>query len=41
VALPAIASLDRRRVHDHAVARFGVERMVDEYLRAYETVLGR
>jgi glycosyltransferase involved in cell wall biosynthesis len=40
-ALPAILSLNRRGVHDRAVARFGVERMVDEYLHAYETVLGR
>lgn len=40
-ALPAVVSLNRRRVHDRAVARFGVERMVDEYLRVYETVLGR
>ena len=32
-ALPAVLSLNRRRVHDRAVARFGVERMVDEYLR--------
>jgi glycosyltransferase involved in cell wall biosynthesis len=40
-ALPSVLSLNRRRVHDRAVARFGVERMVDEYLRVYETVLGR
>lgn len=40
-ALPAVISLNRRRVHDRAVARFGVERMVDGYLRAYETLAGR
>ncbi len=40
-ALPAVASLNRRQVHDRAVARFGVERMVDEYLHAYETLLDR
>jgi glycosyltransferase involved in cell wall biosynthesis len=40
-AVPAILSLDRRRVHDRAVVRFGVERMVDQYLRVYDTVLGR
>ena len=40
-ALPAVESLDRRHVHDRAVARFGVERMVDEYLRAYHSVLNQ
>ncbi len=40
-ALPAVASLDRHRVHERAIARFGVERMVDEYLSVYETVLAR
>ncbi|MEV4687396.1 glycosyltransferase family 4 protein [Microbacterium sp. LWH3-1.2] len=40
-ALPAVLSLNRRRVHDLAVMRFGVERMVDEYLRVYETVRRR
>lgn len=38
-AVPAVIALDRRRVRDHAIARFGVERMVDEYLRVYSTVL--
>ncbi|MCW3492104.1 glycosyltransferase family 4 protein [Microbacterium sp. SSM24] len=38
-ALPAVISLDRRRVSDHAVTRFDVDRMVDEYLRVYESVL--
>lgn len=40
-ALPAVVSLNRRGVHDRAVARFGVERMVDQYLRVYETVRAR
>ena len=40
-ALPAVVALNRRRVHDRAVERFGVERMVDQYLSVYETVLGR
>ncbi|KJL43213.1 glycosyltransferase family 4 protein [Microbacterium trichothecenolyticum] len=40
-ALPAVVALNRRRVHDRAVARFGVERMVDQYLSVYETVLAR
>lgn len=39
-ALPAIVALDRRGVSDRAISRFGVERMVAEYLRVYETVLG-
>jgi glycosyltransferase involved in cell wall biosynthesis len=37
--LPRVFDLDRRRVHQQAVARFGVERMVDGYLRAYTRVL--
>ncbi|WP_254359558.1 glycosyltransferase family 4 protein [Microbacterium hominis] len=40
-ALPAVTGLDRGDVHDRAVARFGVERMVDQYLAVYETVLAR
>lgn len=40
-ALPALMSLNRGRVHDRALERFGVERMVDEYLRVYENLLGR
>ncbi len=39
--LPRVVGLNRRRVHDRAVERFGVERMVDEYVRVYETVLAR
>ena len=33
--------LDRSAIRDQAVARFGVARMVDEYLDAYAAVLGR
>lgn len=37
----ALERLDRRRVRAHAKARFGVDRMVDDYLRVYERILGR
>jgi glycosyltransferase involved in cell wall biosynthesis len=33
--LPRVFDLDRRRVRDRAVARFGAARMVDEYLAVY------
>jgi glycosyltransferase involved in cell wall biosynthesis len=33
--------LDRRIVSEHARTRFGVERMVDDYLRVYEALLDR
>jgi glycosyltransferase involved in cell wall biosynthesis len=33
--LTRVFDLDRRKVRDHAVKRFGVERMVDEYLGVY------
>ena len=33
--LPRVFDLDRRRVHERAVARFGTKRMVDEYLAVY------
>jgi glycosyltransferase involved in cell wall biosynthesis len=32
--------LDRRTVRDRAVARFGAERMVDEYAAVYRRMLG-
>ncbi len=38
-ALPDVVSLDRRGVRERAVDRFGVERMVDDYLRVYDIVL--
>jgi glycosyltransferase involved in cell wall biosynthesis len=37
--LPKVLGLNRRRVHERAVARFGVERMVDEYLAVYQRVV--
>jgi len=33
--LPAVFALDRRRVHERAAARFGVDRMVSEYEAVY------
>ncbi|MEO8094448.1 MAG: glycosyltransferase family 4 protein [Pseudolysinimonas sp.] len=38
-ALPRAAALDRARVRATAVRRFGVDRMVDEYLAVYRRVL--
>jgi glycosyltransferase involved in cell wall biosynthesis len=38
-AVRAAAQLDRAVVHARAVARFGVDRMVEDYLRTYETLL--
>lgn len=40
-AVDSAMRLDRHAVHARAAARFGVERMVTDYLRAYELVLGR
>ena len=37
--LGRVLELDRRRVHERAVARFGVARMVDEYEAVYRTVV--
>lgn len=37
--LPQVLALDRRRVHQSAVKRFGTERMVDEYIDAYRVVI--
>jgi glycosyltransferase involved in cell wall biosynthesis len=37
--LPRVFDLDRRRVRERAVARFGAERMVDEYLRVYTRIV--
>ena len=36
--LPGVMSLDRHRVRSTAVARFGIDRMVDGYLDAYRRV---
>jgi glycosyltransferase involved in cell wall biosynthesis len=38
--LPDVFALDRRVVRDTAVRRFGVDRMVDEYLAVYERLAG-
>jgi glycosyltransferase involved in cell wall biosynthesis len=40
-AVEAAAHLDRTAVRERAAARFGVARMIDDYLRVYETVLAR
>jgi hypothetical protein len=37
--LPRVFDLDRRRVRERAVQRFGVERMVTEYIRVYERIV--
>jgi glycosyltransferase involved in cell wall biosynthesis len=37
--LPRVLALDRRRVRDRAVERFGAARMVDEYIAVYERLL--
>lgn len=39
--LPRVFALDRRRVRDRGVARFGAMRMVDEYLGVYERLVER
>ena len=38
-AVPKAVRLDRSVVHARAVARFGVDRMVEDYLRTYEALL--
>ena len=37
--LPRVFDLDRRRVHERAVARFGVARMVDAYVAVYQRIV--
>ena len=37
--LPRVFALDRRRVRDHGIARFGAMRMVDEYVAVYERLV--
>jgi len=37
--LPRVFSLDRRRVHERAVARFGAARMVEEYVAVYSRLV--
>jgi glycosyltransferase involved in cell wall biosynthesis len=38
-ALPSVFTLDRRRIRERAVERFGVARMVNEYVAVYERVI--
>jgi hypothetical protein len=37
--LPRVFDLDRRQVHERAVARFGAGRMVDEYAEVYRRIV--
>ncbi|HYM24347.1 MAG TPA: glycosyltransferase family 4 protein [Vicinamibacterales bacterium] len=37
--LPRVFNLDRRRVRERAVARFGAARMVDEYIAVYRRIV--
>jgi glycosyltransferase involved in cell wall biosynthesis len=37
--VPRVFDLDRRRVHERAVARFGTKRMVDEYIAVYTRIV--
>jgi glycosyltransferase involved in cell wall biosynthesis len=37
--LPRVFALDRRRVRERAVERFGVDRMVNEYVGVYERIV--
>jgi len=37
--LDRVCALDRRRVREHAVARFGIDRMVDEYVAVYRRII--
>ncbi len=37
--LPRVFDLDRHRVRERAVERFGVERMVDEYVAVYRRLV--
>lgn len=37
--LPRVFDLDRRRVRERAVARFGADRMVDEYVKVYAEIV--
>jgi glycosyltransferase involved in cell wall biosynthesis len=40
-AVSAAVGLDRRAVSARAAARFGADRMIDDYLRVYDTILHR
>jgi hypothetical protein len=38
VAVEAAVRLDRRAIRERAASRFGVDRMVDEYLQVYRSI---
>lgn len=40
-AVGALGALDRTRIRAAVTARFSVERMVDEYLRIYQTLVAQ
>ena len=40
-AVPAALALDRAAIREDAAARFNADRMVDDYLRVYETMLAQ
>jgi hypothetical protein len=37
--LTSVFTFDRRRIREQAVARFGIERMVNEYEAVYERIV--
>jgi glycosyltransferase involved in cell wall biosynthesis len=37
--LHRVFNLDRRRVHERAVERYGIDRMVDEYIDVYRRII--
>lgn len=37
--LPRVAALDRRRIRERTIQRFGVDRMVDAYVNVYEQLI--
>jgi hypothetical protein len=37
--LPRVFNLDRRRVRERAVVRFGADRMVEEYVAVYTRIV--
>ena len=39
--LPRVFALDRRRVHERAIARFGAGRMAEEYEAVYRRLIER
>jgi glycosyltransferase involved in cell wall biosynthesis len=40
-AVPLAVRLDRAAIHRYAAARFSADRMVDDYLRVYDTMLAQ